>query len=108
MARDDEQVTANPVLTGRGQPIGTTSLHQLDKLELTCGQALAEDIRFIRGIHGDGTNGALTDLCVLVREGISAAKRRKQCGEEKQSGERVQHGGSGTGVCFLSRVRLRN
>ena len=58
MARDDEQVTANALPAGRGEPIGTAALHQLHELVLVFGQALPKDLFFVRRIDGDGANRA--------------------------------------------------
>ena len=80
MAGDDEHVAANALPAGRGQPIGTTSFHQLDELILTLGQALPEHLLFVGRIDGDGADRALAGVAVR------APAQGEQCDQKKDLG----------------------
>ena len=89
MAGDDEQIAADPLPAGRGQPIGPSALHQFDKLILIVGQAAPESISF--------SSAELTVMVQTVRLSAkasapqpmaSAATRRKILADKDIGGMR--------------------
>src|SRR5439155_10241801 len=65
VARDDEDIAANSPLARRCEPIGPTSLDQLDELELVGRQAPAKRLLFVRRIDGDRADGFFIGVCVV-------------------------------------------
>ena len=76
MAGDDEQVAANALPAGRGEPIGAAALHQLHELVLVFRQALPKDLLFVRRIDGDGADRALAGVSLGAHK--PAASERDQ------------------------------
>ncbi len=79
MAGDDEQIAANALPAGRGQPAGTTAFHQLDELILIFGQALAKHLPFVGLIDRDSADGALDGVGFRATHG-------EQCDDKEDLG----------------------
>ena len=97
VAGDDQQVAANVLPAGRGQPVGTAALHQLDEPVLLVRQVPAEGLLLVGRIDGDGADRA------RLGAGIRAPDRGKECEQE----QRFHRHGHGTAMPSIRHVASR-